>query len=75
MNVDFKYERGDRVVHAMHSAGTAGFIGMVVAMEFYETGAGTSIWYYVRWMEPHGKLDSEPMKMSTDEIRPFRLRE
>lgn len=60
---------GDRVRHRFHNDRShAGWIGYVAAIETYTDGNGTRTWYYVRWLDPHGKVLSEPDKFDRTEI-------
>lgn len=65
-----KFRVGDRVVHMCHTKDHAGWCGYVVATETYTDGNGTRRWCYVRWIDPHGKVASEPDKFSADELEP-----
>ena len=42
--------------------------GRIIAIEKYTDSQASKVWYYVRWISPDGKPDSEPQKCDPDEL-------
>lgn len=43
-------------------------VGMVVAHEVYTSIAGSGVWYYVRFIDPDGVADKEPVRLAELEV-------
>lgn len=65
----FLYEIAQLVVHATHTRHHHGWIGYVAGRELYQDQDGGGNWYYIRWMEPDGKVCSEKMRMCEAELK------
>lgn len=69
--MEFRFRIGQRVVHALHHARDhKGWLGVVCGREFYEDQDGRGQWYYVRWIEPDGKVGGDKLRMPDMELVP-----
>lgn len=60
---------GQTVTYCTHTKDHKGWVGRIAAVETYTDDHGTRTWYYVRWMQPEGRIESEPMKCSRQELQ------
>lgn len=72
MTKAFEFNIGDKVAHVAHTKVHDGWMGVVIAREFYENPTGGGQWFYVRWVDPHGKINDDSMRMSSLELTKVR---
>lgn len=64
----FRFELQARVVHITHTRDHAGWVGLITGREYYEDFDGHGHWYYVRWIEPDGKVSADKQRMPECEL-------
>ena len=66
---EYEFKIGDYVRHVSYCKDVHDdWAGLVTAREVYENQAGSSNWYYVRWIEPGGQVHNDPVRIGEMEL-------
>lgn len=71
MTKPFRFDVGTTVLYKTHSRDHAGWLGIVTGREFYEDQDGSGNWYYIRWIDPDGKVNGDKMRLAEDELKGY----
>lgn len=65
----FAFAVGSTVVYITHTRDHRGWVGYITGREFYEDQDGAGNWYYIRWIEPDGKVSADKHRIAEAELK------